>query len=199
MTLKSLSLNFDSDRRSRSPWQRLKRAFTLVELLLVVAIVSILAAMVISHFSDAAQGARNVVAMQQLASWQNAVHNWVNSKTGRIDPAIDANGAPLSLETLRLHYNNKTRRERFVLLAGKDLNGTASADGPGYLEAMTADHFINTINSRGTGANTSKIISGALMQTNQWLELPAWTATSYPQVQIFGLATRTPPADTDKS
>jgi prepilin-type N-terminal cleavage/methylation domain-containing protein len=186
---------------TRFPVKRLLRAFTLVELLLVVAIISILAAMVISHFADAAQGARNVVAQQHLASWQSALNTWVNTKLGKIDTSIEPNGSQISISTLSAYYNNLTRRQRFVLLAGKDLNGSAGAT-PGLLEAMTADHFISTINS--TGANsTAKIQSTALLQTNQWLELPAWTSTSYPQVTIWRTPTTgtapTPPVDSSKS
>jgi prepilin-type N-terminal cleavage/methylation domain-containing protein len=182
--------------------RQLRRAFTLVELLLVVAIISILAAMVISHFADAAQGARNVVAQQQLASWQNALNNWVNSRVGKIDTTIEASGAEVSLNTLTGYYNNLTRRQRFVLLCGKDLNGTAGAT-TGYLEPMTADHFISAITSSGAN-NTSKIIYTALQQTNQWLELPAWTVDSYPVVELHdtvrdAAASRSVPADTTKS
>jgi prepilin-type N-terminal cleavage/methylation domain-containing protein len=177
--------------------RRSGRGFTLVELLLVVAIVSILAAMVISHFAEAATGARNVVAQQQLAVWQSALSNWVNSRLGKIDTTIDVNGSQISVTQLSNYYNNLTRRQRFVLLTGKDLNGTAGAT-QGYIEAMTVDHFLTTMN--GTGANnTNKIQSAALLQTNQWLELPAWSSSSYPQVTIFGAASgRTAPADTSK-
>lgn len=174
----------------------MQRAFTLVELLLVVAIISILAAMVISHFGDASLGAKNVVAQQQLAVWQSALNNWVNSKIGKIDTTIDANGSQISIHTLSGYYNGLTRHQRFLLLTGKNLDGTA-AGGPGYLEGMTADHFITTINEAGNSATTAKIYSGALKQTNQWLELPQWDSTSYPQVKLFrDVANRTVPAAT---
>jgi prepilin-type N-terminal cleavage/methylation domain-containing protein len=179
---------------SRTVWQRLKRGFTLVELLLVVAIISILAAMVISSFSNAAQSSNNVLAQQQLAVWQSALNNWVNSRLGKIDTGIDGSGASISINSLTTFYNNKTRKQRFVLLTGKNLDGTSS--GTAWLETMTADHFISTINTSGSGT-TAKIISSALQQTNQWLELPAWVSGEYPVVAIFGGA-RTPPAETSK-
>lgn len=198
MTALTLILAHKTAHRPRTLWQRACRAFTLVELLLVVAIVSILAAMVISHFADVAQGARNVVAQQQLAVWQSALNNWVTSRLGRIDTGIDTSGAQISVKSLADYYNNLTRRQRFVLLIGKDLNGTAGAT-QGYIEAMTADHFITTINSTGAN-NTNKIQSAAMLQTGQWLELPAWTSSTYPAVTIFGTASgRTPPVDTSKS
>src|SRR5688572_23773759 len=60
------------------------RAFTLVEMLLVVAIISVLAAMVISNFSNASQDTRAVVARQQLAVVQEAVNHWVNREIGKV-------------------------------------------------------------------------------------------------------------------
>jgi prepilin-type N-terminal cleavage/methylation domain-containing protein len=64
-----------------------KRAFTLVEMLLVVAIISILAAMAISNFSNASKDTREVVARQQLAVVQEAVNHWVNHEVGRVTSA----------------------------------------------------------------------------------------------------------------
>jgi prepilin-type N-terminal cleavage/methylation domain-containing protein len=196
MSISTLTLTQATKQANRSLRKRLRRAFTLVELLLVVAIISILAAMVISHFGDASLGAKNVVAQQQLAVWQSALNNWVNSKIGKIDTTIEPNGSQISINTLANYYNGLTRHQRFLLLTGKNLDGTAAAS-PGYLEGMTADHFITTINEAGAGATTAKIYSGALKQTNQWLELPQWNATSFPQVKIYrDAANRTVPAAT---
>src|SRR5436190_7630453 len=61
-----------------------KRAFTLVEMLLVIAIISILAGLVISNISNAAKDTRDVVARQQLAVVQEAVNHWVNHEVGRV-------------------------------------------------------------------------------------------------------------------
>ena len=55
--------------------KRTRNAFTLIEMLIVVAIISILAAMAISSFSNAAQDSREVLVRQQLATVQEAVNN----------------------------------------------------------------------------------------------------------------------------
>ena len=61
--------------------------FSLVELLLVLGIVSIMAAIVINSFSNAAQDSRNVVARQQQATLQSAVNNWVAGQVGGYERA----------------------------------------------------------------------------------------------------------------
>lgn len=164
--------------------RRCREAFTLVEMLLVIAIISILAAMVISSFSDAAQTSREVVVRQQLAVWQSALNNWVNGKLGKVDTAIDPSGAPVTLGTLRNYYtttlNSKTAR--WKLLTGMNLNGTAA--GEGYLDPMTAAHYLEMASTTGTPANMDKIKSDAMLQTGRWLELPDWVEGGTPTVEL---------------
>ena len=165
--------------------RRCRAAFTLVEMLLVIAIISILAAMVISSFSDAAQTSREVVVRQQLAVWQSALNNWVNGKLGKADTAIDATGAPVTLGTLRNYYtttlNSKTAR--WKLLTGLNLNGTAA--GEGYLDPMTSAHYLETASTGGPPANMDKIKSDAMIQTGRWLELPDWVEGGTPTVILL--------------
>lgn len=52
-------------------------AFTLIELLLVVAIIGIMVSLVIASFTNATQDARGVVATQQQVAVQGAVNAWV--------------------------------------------------------------------------------------------------------------------------
>lgn len=159
-------------------------AFTLVEMLLVIGIISILAALVISSFSDAAQTSREVVVRQQLAVWQSALNNWVDGKLGRIDSGITGNtDVAVSLSALTTYYNAKTSDERFALLAGKELDGTAAA-APGYLDAMTAQHYVDMA-IQFPPSDSKKIRSDAMIQTGKWIELPDWTAGSYPTVDLY--------------
>ena len=62
-----------------------RRAFTLVEMLLVIAIISVLAAMAISNFSNASQDTRAVVSRQQLAVMQVEIDDKaeISNSTGR--------------------------------------------------------------------------------------------------------------------
>jgi prepilin-type N-terminal cleavage/methylation domain-containing protein len=66
-----------------------QRAFTLVEMLLVIAIISILAAMAISNFSNASQDSRDIIARQQLAVVQEM--NAYNTATGAARYALFSN------------------------------------------------------------------------------------------------------------
>ncbi len=157
-------------------------AFTLVELLLVIVIISIMAATVINSFSDAAQSSRDVVVKQQLAVFQSALNNWVNANLGRINSSIDSTKAPITLEKLRVHYNSQSTTQRFIMLAGKDLD-EATPDSEGYLEPMTAEHYIQVAKQNGA-ADMSKIKSDSMVQTGQYLTLPDWVSGSYPTVQI---------------
>ena len=169
---------------------RLRRlaAFTLVEMLLVIAIISILAALVISSFSNAAQTSREIVVKQQLAVWQSALNNWVDGKLGRIDPAINGSSVvPVSLADLTTYYNSLTgSMQRFKLLTGKDLD-PQTADTEGYLDSMTAQHYLDmAINfpPSNTAGDPNFIRSDAMIQTGQWITLPNWVAGSYPTVEL---------------
>lgn len=169
---------------SRSLMQRCRAAFTLVEMLLVIAIISILAAMVISSFSDAAQTSREVVVRQQLAVWQSALNNWVNGKLGKVDTTIDASGAPITLGTLRTYYTTtmSTKTARWLAITGMNLNGTVAAEG--YLDPMTAGHYLEMASKSGVPANMDKIKSDAMIQTGRWLELPDWVEGGTPTVEL---------------
>jgi prepilin-type N-terminal cleavage/methylation domain-containing protein len=157
-------------------------AFTLVEMLLVIAVISILASMVISSFSDAAQSTRDVVVRQQLAVWQSGLNNWVNSKLGRVDTAIESTGAQVTLQALTNYYNTLTKTQRFTLLTGKDLDAT-TPDTDGYLDAMTGQHYLDMATKQGA-TDLNKIKSDAMIQTGRWIELPDWTMGGYPTVEL---------------
>ena len=85
--------------------KRTRNAFTLIEMLIVIAIISILAAMAISSFSNAAQDSREVLVRQQLASVQEAVNNWASRQIGRV---ATNGGNPTTIEQVRVSYNAPT-------------------------------------------------------------------------------------------
>jgi prepilin-type N-terminal cleavage/methylation domain-containing protein len=171
----------------KAPLPRLRHAlaFTLVEMLLVIAVISIMASMVISSFSDAAQTSREVVARQQLAVWQSALNNWVDAKLGRIDTAIETTGATVTLESLTKYYNTtlNTPALRFAMLTGRDLD-PLTADKEGYLDPMTAQHYVDMAIKYGP-SDLSRIKSDAMVQTASWLTLPNWVSGSYPTVNLI--------------
>jgi prepilin-type N-terminal cleavage/methylation domain-containing protein len=150
-------------RRKISPGQA---GFTLVEMLLVVAVISILASMVISSFSDSAQTSREIVQRQQQAVLQAALDNWVNSKLGRIDGSIDSAhaAAPVSINGLAAYYNAKTPAQRFGLISS-------------YLDSKTTDQFTASAN----GSYRTSIME----KTGYHVELPDWNSATYPQVDVL--------------
>ncbi len=129
----------------------------MVEMLVVISVIAVMAALVISAFSNASQDARRVVARQQQAAVQNAVNAWVSAQS--------SNGSG-SLASARTAYNAAS-----TSLARLNLVG-------GYLESSTLDHFrLNT-------TNTAQVQSNALKKTNQYLSLPTWNASGYPMVEL---------------
>jgi len=71
---------------------RAKRAFTLIEILIVVVILGILAAIVIPQFTNAADEAATSQAKAQLGSMRSQVQLY-RAKTGVLPGDADSNGA----------------------------------------------------------------------------------------------------------
>jgi len=159
------------------------RGFSLIEVLLVLAIISVMAAMVINAFSNATQDSRNVVARQL----QSAVSNWATAQIGRklsLDPDGDGSKSvyefSVGLTRDRYNYNTwwtstptgeRTAHERIALVGG-------------YLDDDTLAHF----QDNSPGAATSKITSAAMVKTGTYLQLPKWDeadSRAYPKVDLI--------------
>jgi general secretion pathway protein G len=69
---------------------QVKRAFTLIEILIVVVILGILAAIVIPQFTDASQQAQDASVRSQLQTLRAQIELY-RVKTGGADPALIAN------------------------------------------------------------------------------------------------------------
>jgi len=140
-----------------APSRSTRRAFTMVEMLIVIAVIGIMSALVISAFSNAAQDTRRVIARQQQASVQNAVNAWVNSTSQQAGLA----------EARRLYNLAGSSKGRLQLVGG-------------YLDDSTLSHFLNPSNT----TNNSEVRSAALKKTNQYIFLGEWNANSYPKVEL---------------
>ncbi len=139
------------------------RAFTLVEMLLVVAIISILAAGAISHFSNAAQESRDIVTRQQLAVVQESLNTWISREIGKVTTSGQPGATVASVLTA---YNAATTvNARYDLFKA-------------YLDEPSQALFSG---DNGTGRLTTQ----AMRDTNRYLLLPDWTTGSYPKVQLF--------------
>ncbi len=132
-----------------------RRAFTLVEMLIVIAVIGIMSALVISAFSNAAQDTRRVVARQQQAAVQNAVNAWVNSISQQQGLA----------QTRNLYNLAGTSKGRLQLVKA-------------YLDDSTLSHFLTNT------TNNNEVKSTALSKTSQYLLLDTWNANSYPKVEL---------------
>lgn len=147
-----------------------RKAFTLIEMLIVIAIISILAAMAISSFANAAQDSREVLVRQQLATVQEAVNNWATRQIGKVT-ATD--GKPQTVEQARTAYNAPTTAAaRWALFAP-------------YLEESSQSSF--------TAASNGRITTDAMLQTGYYLTLPAWdpkdsttSDSKFPRVKLNG-------------
>ncbi|MEM7600121.1 MAG: type II secretion system protein [Verrucomicrobiota bacterium] len=135
----------------------IKRAFTMIEMLIVITVIGIMSALVISAFSNAAQDTRRVVARQQQAAVQNAVNAWVSSYSQQ-------NG----LAAARTAYNNASTSKGRLQLVGS------------YLDDTTLSHFLNPSNT----TNNNEVRSAALKKTSQYLDLSSWSTSSYPKVEL---------------
>lgn len=139
-------------------------AFSLIEMLIVISIISIMATLVISSFSSASNDTRRVLARQQQAALQNAVNAWVSSNSVGNVPGSQK---PASLEYARGIYNASGNPQARLLLVQD------------YLDATTFQHFAETT------TNTSKVETDAMKKIGQYVDLPSWSYGSYPQVNLI--------------
>lgn len=132
------------------------RGFTLVEVIVVIAIIGIMTSLVVTVYRNVAQDSRDVVARQQQAALQNAINNWVTAQTTKLPVA-----------SVRTNYNAAASSAARLDLIG------------GYLEERTFEHF-----DSHTSAGADEVKSDVLVKLNKYLQLPEWAANSYPQVQM---------------
>jgi len=137
-------------------FRRPSKGFSLIELLLVIAIIAIMASLVISAFSNASADTRNVLVRQQQAVVQEAINSWI----------AHASAYTNSLAQARSAYNsNSTSKARLVLVAN-------------YLDDATYTHLIDNT------SDNDKVQSDAMIKTGQYLQITDWPSNSYPKVNL---------------
>lgn len=132
------------------------RAFTLIEMLIVLAIIGVLAAIVISQIANATFETRRIVARQQQVALQTAISSWVLQGSAAQDIA-----------TVRTAYNTAADSKARLALVG------------GYLDPDVYSHFMNQT------TDATKVQSDAMKRSGKWIELPDWAAGSYPRVNLL--------------
>ncbi len=152
---------------TRIPTQQ-HSGYTLIEALMVIAIMGLMATIVVTSFSNVNIDSSRIIARQQQAAIQNAVNAWVNSDTNRVDVinATTGTGKLRTIAEIQATYNALTTAlARFNLIAPYLDNNTSS-----YITTST------TV--------SSKINSDALAASSQYIGMPDWVTGSYPQVTL---------------
>lgn len=139
--------------------------FTLVELLLVIAIIGILSSLVLAAVGNAARDSREVVARQQQVVVQEALNAWISRESSR----MNTNGVPLGLSGARSNYNAASGNRQMLTSTNYLRN---------YLSEETIAMLTDT--NYATGQN---IASEAIKKSGYTtLQFSAWTTSNYPSV-----------------
>lgn len=148
--------------------QKKPNAFSLVELLMVLTIISIMAALIINAFSNASQDTRDVISRQQQAVLKSALDNAMSQ--------VMAEGSTVGQARKFYNFKNgisgaqRTMLERLALLEP-------------YLDEDTYSHFI-------ANSTAAKVRSAAMVKTAQFIEFEFWDAptptvrNTYPKVKL---------------
>jgi prepilin-type N-terminal cleavage/methylation domain-containing protein len=148
----------------------LANGFTFIEALVTIAILSVMAALLVSAFSNAAADTNRIVARQQQVAVQQAVNAWVSGESNRVTVINATTGSAKikTLEEIRTEYNQVlTSLARFNMISG-------------YLDSTIVSQMTDTT----VTTNTGKIKSNALISTKQHLEMPTWASGDFPQVNL---------------
>lgn len=133
-----------------------ERAFTLVELLVVIAVIGIMGALILASVTNAAQDSRTVIARQQQVVLQEALNAWIASSSSGTNSLQDARSA---------YTSASTAMARLALLQP-------------YLHSQTYSHFTSF-------STTNQVRSEAMQRAGLYLTFSAWSsATNYPVVEM---------------
>ena len=132
--------------------------FTLLELIIVIAVIGIMSALAVSAFSNGASDTREIVARQQQATIQSAVTAWVCAQLG----------GDATVSSVRAAYNAVEGSEARLELV-RD-----------YLDDESYDHFA-TESERAAG---DEVQSAATLKLGWHMSLPDWDSDSYPKVDL---------------
>ncbi len=141
------------------PRTRATTAFSLIELLIVIAIIGVLASLVIASFSNATQDSRNVVVLQQQAALQEALNSWIAHES--------SSSGSGSLHSAKASYAAATTGASKLALISP------------YLDAATAAQFT----PHSTIANA--LNSDTMEKTQHYVAFSTWPAGSYPKIILY--------------
>jgi prepilin-type N-terminal cleavage/methylation domain-containing protein len=131
-------------------------AFSLVELLVAMAIIGVMSALVITSITNVSRDSKLVTARQQQVVLQEALNAWL---------AAAASGTN-SLANARTAYQGAgTASAKLALLRN-------------YLQSGTYDEFV-------AHSSSSQIKTDAMNGAGAYLQFSAWNTTNYPSVEMI--------------
>ena len=143
-------------------------AFSLIELLMVLTIISIMAALIITAFTNASQDSREVIARQQQAVLKGALDNALSQYM--VSGKTVAEARKYYMFANSTSGTKRTQKQRLALVEA-------------YLDEDTYDHF----ESR---SSATQIVSAAMAKTGQYVEFQDWAPATvsnrntYPKVTL---------------
>jgi prepilin-type N-terminal cleavage/methylation domain-containing protein len=145
-----------------SPSRSVARGFSLIELIIVIAILSILSSIVVMSVTNASRDSRRVMARQQQGALNSAVGAWVGGQS-----RSPTTGQLQSTSTIQGIWNTGYTSNKAKL----------NAIVP-YLDAPTADDFVTN------STNGDKVQSSAMTQDTSWISFPFWATDGSPEVKL---------------
>lgn len=133
--------------------------FTLVELLVIIAVIGIMAGLVMSVIGNASRDANEVLARQQQVTLQEALNAWI---------ANQSRSASTSINAVRASYNSMDTATRMSNVGNYLGGGTNDTNYPFYPFVVSE----NAIRSR------------ALNSVSKQLTFSTWSSNGFPSIQI---------------
>ena len=137
-----------SNRRKRA-WRT--KAFSLIELLIVIAVIGIIGSLVLTSVTNAARDSNMVIARQQQVVLQEALNAWI----------IANSSGNVGLESTRQAYN---AGNKLALLQG-------------FLQKSTYDHFVPYSSGNSVGSDAMEK-AGVSLQFSSWNSLAEYPAVN---------------------